>query len=99
MVVDHLLEHLPPQIPVLCMFLEKKSIIPYTSDSLISSLLRQMVQFKKSSLSPGLRDAYSDHKDGELPQQELQSLFKVIVTGQLIECANQMETIGRNRNI
>ena len=76
-VVDHLVENLPSNIPVLCMFLEKKPTIPHTPYELLGSLLRQLVGFKKSSVSIGIKDAYKEHKDALLLRRDLEALLKV----------------------
>lgn len=59
------------------MFLEKNPTIPHTPYELIGSLLRQLVRFKKSAISPGIKDAYKEHKDALLLRRDLVELLKV----------------------
>jgi hypothetical protein len=99
MVVDHLVENLPPNIPVLCMFLEKTPMIPHTPDVLIGSLLRQLVRFKKSAISPGIKDAYKEHSDVPPLTRDLVELLKVIFPREVVGLADQLEPIGRSRNL
>lgn len=99
LVVDHLVENLPSNIPVLCMFLEKTPMIPHTPDVLIGSLLRQLVRFKKSAISPGIRDAYKEHSDVPPLTRDLVELLKVIFLGEVVGLADQIEPIGRSQNL
>jgi hypothetical protein len=59
------------------MFFEKTSMIPHTSDFLIGSLLRQLVRFKKSTISPAIRGAWKEHSDVEPLKEDLMALLKV----------------------
>jgi hypothetical protein len=59
------------------MFLEKKPTIPHTPYELLGSLLRQLVRFKKFSISIGIKDAYKEHKDALLLRRDLEALLKV----------------------
>ena len=73
--IDHLVHHLPPEIPVLSVFFEKKSLVPQTPAELIGSLLRQLVKFKTSVISSAIRVAYKENSTAR--PLDLEMLLKV----------------------
>ncbi|KAH6675779.1 ankyrin repeat-containing domain protein [Halenospora varia] len=56
-VVEHLVQE-SPETPVLCIYLEKIETMSHTRKNLLGSLLKQLVQFKESGVSPAIRDTY-----------------------------------------
>ncbi|PVH81353.1 ankyrin [Cadophora sp. DSE1049] len=56
-VVDKLTKE-SPEIPVLCVFLEKAESLKQTPEALRGSLLKQLIQFKESGLSTNIRKAF-----------------------------------------
>ncbi|KAH7400219.1 ankyrin repeat-containing domain protein [Cadophora sp. MPI-SDFR-AT-0126] len=56
-VVDKLTKEYP-EIPVLCIFLEKAESLKQIPEALQGSLLKQLIQFKESGLSPNIRKAF-----------------------------------------
>ncbi|KAH6692883.1 ankyrin repeat-containing domain protein [Leptodontidium sp. MPI-SDFR-AT-0119] len=47
-----------PETPVLCVFLEKAETLRQTLQAIQGSLLKQLIQFKESGLSPAIRKAF-----------------------------------------
>lgn len=62
--INHLQHEFKDQnIPVICLYLEYKERKTQTTENLLGSLLKQLVQLKSSSaISPGLREAYQNAK-------------------------------------
>ncbi|KAG4433290.1 hypothetical protein IFR05_011235 [Cadophora sp. M221] len=56
-VVDELMRN-SPDTPVLCVFLEKAETRRQTVEAIQGSLLKQLIQFKESGLSPAIREAF-----------------------------------------
>lgn len=67
-----------PPVPVLCIYLEKTPSTEHTPRTLCGSLLKQLVQFKKSSVSIEIQTAYRGTEGLLAPKDDdLKRLLKV----------------------
>ncbi|TVY44584.1 Ankyrin [Lachnellula occidentalis] len=88
-VADHLAQETSPNIPVLCLFIEKS----HSPNNLLGSLVKQLVQLNASGISPEVRNAWKKETrvDARPSEAVLAKLLKVGCKVQGLKCTTDPE--------